>query len=103
MGQHAAWKELVRRSFRQSYKFPIQAQHSWFPGHMHKGLGQIQRRMADVDCVIEVHDARIPLSGRNLNFSRNLKDIGRNLKDFSQNSGFGRIALEIGKKSGCDF
>ena len=72
MGQHAAWKELVRRSFRQSYKFPVQAQHSWFPGHMHKGLGQIQRRMADVDCVIEVHDARIPLSGRNLNFRENL-------------------------------
>ena len=39
---------------------------------MHKGLGQIQRRMADVDCVIEVHDARIPLSGRNLNFRENL-------------------------------
>jgi len=72
MAQHAAWKELVTRSFRSSYKFPVQAQHSWFPGHMHKGLGQIQRRMADVDCVIEVHDARIPLSGRNLTFRENL-------------------------------
>ena len=72
MGQQTAWKELVRRSFRSSYKFPVQAQHSWFPGHMHKGLGQIQRRMADVDCVLEVHDARIPLSGRNLTFRENL-------------------------------
>eukprot|EP00092_Neocalanus_flemingeri_P004484 GFUD01004824.1.p1 GENE.GFUD01004824.1~~GFUD01004824.1.p1 ORF type:complete len:346 (-),score=118.80 GFUD01004824.1:8-1045(-) len=68
MCQQAVWKELVNRSFRQSYKFPVKASHSWFPGHMHKGLGQIQRRMANVDCVLEVHDARIPLSGRNVTF-----------------------------------
>jgi len=68
MCQQAIWKELVQKSFRRSYNFPVTASHSWFPGHMHKGLGQIQRRMADVDCVLEVHDARIPLSGRNLTF-----------------------------------
>jgi len=68
MAQQAVWTEMVKRGFRQTYKFPIQASHSWFPGHMHKGLGQIQRRMADVDCVLELHDARIPLSGRNTTF-----------------------------------
>jgi len=68
MSQHAIWKELVQKSFRHSYKFPMTAKHTWFPGHMKKGLGQIQRRMANVDCVLEVHDARIPLSGRNLTF-----------------------------------
>jgi len=68
MCQQTIWKELVKKSFRQTYQFPIKASHSWFPGHMHKGLGQIQRRMADVDCVLEVHDARIPLSGRNITF-----------------------------------
>ena len=72
MCQYGAWKELVARSFRKKYIFPVEAQHNWFPGHMHKGLGQIQRRMADIDCVLEVHDARIPLSGRNLTFRENL-------------------------------
>ncbi|CAG9565721.1 unnamed protein product [Danaus chrysippus] len=37
----------------------------WFPGHMNKGLKQMQRTLKSVDCVIEVHDARIPFSGRN--------------------------------------
>lgn len=36
----------------------------WFPGHMGKGLKQMQQKLANVDCTIEVHDARIPLSGR---------------------------------------
>ena len=72
MSQQAIWKDLVRKSFRQNYKFSVEAQHNWFPGHMHKGLGQIQRRMADVDCVLEVHDARVPFSGRNLTFRENL-------------------------------
>lgn len=65
MGQSTAWAAMVRKGFRQSYNFPIKASHSWFPGHMHRGLRQMQRKMADVDCVIEVHDARIPFSGRN--------------------------------------
>eukprot|EP00090_Calanus_glacialis_P024153 TRINITY_DN37496_c0_g1_i3.p1 TRINITY_DN37496_c0_g1~~TRINITY_DN37496_c0_g1_i3.p1 ORF type:complete len:346 (-),score=119.49 TRINITY_DN37496_c0_g1_i3:21-1058(-) len=68
MSQQAIWKELVKTSFRRCYQFPTTASHSWFPGHMHKGLGQIQRRMGNVDCVLEVHDARIPLSGRNYTF-----------------------------------
>ena len=72
MSQHTVWKELVKKSFRKSYTFSVQAKHNWFPGHMHKGLGQIQRRMADVDCVLEVHDARIPISGRNVAFRENL-------------------------------
>jgi len=72
MSQQAIWKDLVKKSFRQNYKFSVEAQHNWFPGHMHKGLGQIQRRMADVDCVLEVHDARVPFSGRNLTFRENL-------------------------------
>jgi len=67
MCQHA-WRELVRSSFRSTYRFPENASHNWFPGHMHKGLRSMQRKMRDVDCVIEVHDARIPFSGRNLTF-----------------------------------
>lgn len=40
----------------------------WFPGHMNKGLKQMQQKLKSIDCVIEVHDARIPLSGRNPEF-----------------------------------
>ncbi|XP_075982612.1 mitochondrial GTPase 1 [Anticarsia gemmatalis] len=44
----------------------------WFPGHMNKGLKQMQRKLKSVDCVIEVHDARIPFTGRNPIFTSTL-------------------------------
>lgn len=44
----------------------------WFPGHMNKGLKQMQRKLTSVDCVIEVHDARMPFTGRNPLFTTNL-------------------------------
>lgn len=37
---------------------------NWYPGHMQKGLKDITSRLAEVDIVIEIHDARIPLTGR---------------------------------------
>lgn len=37
----------------------------WFPGHMVQGMKLMQQKMQHMDCVIEVHDARIPMSGRN--------------------------------------
>ncbi|XP_053160758.1 mitochondrial ribosome-associated GTPase 1 isoform X3 [Hemicordylus capensis] len=37
----------------------------WFPGHMAKGLKDMKTRLRVVDCLLEVHDARIPFSGRN--------------------------------------
>lgn len=36
----------------------------WFPGHMARGLKDMKSRLRVVDCLLEVHDARIPLSGR---------------------------------------
>jgi len=69
-----AWKELAA-TFRKGYTFPTNAAHSWFPGHMHKSLKVMQRRLTDVDCVIEVHDARIPLSGRNLRFRDSITGV----------------------------
>ena len=33
----------------------------------------MQRKVIDVDCVIEVHDARIPFSGRNTTFKVGFK------------------------------
>lgn len=44
----------------------------WFPGHMAKGIKQMRATMKNVDCVIEIHDARIPFSGRNPLFQETL-------------------------------
>ena len=37
----------------------------WFPGHMHKAQRLIQENLSLVDLVIELLDARIPLSSQN--------------------------------------
>lgn len=36
----------------------------WFPGHMRKGMNQIGSKMVNVDVLIEIHDARVPFTGR---------------------------------------
>ena len=46
----------------------------WFPGHMSKTRRLIQQNIKLIDVVVEILDARIPLSGRNSNFD----DILRN-------------------------
>lgn len=47
----------------------------WFPGHMTKGLRQMQQRLKNIDCIVEVHDARVPISGRYADFSRTLTGL----------------------------
>lgn len=44
----------------------------WFPGHMGKGMQQMEKKLKTVDCLIEVHDARIPISGRYADFKNTL-------------------------------
>eukprot|EP00088_Acartia_fossae_P019649 TRINITY_DN21480_c0_g1_i4.p1 TRINITY_DN21480_c0_g1~~TRINITY_DN21480_c0_g1_i4.p1 ORF type:complete len:331 (+),score=37.08 TRINITY_DN21480_c0_g1_i4:60-1052(+) len=68
MSRVNVWREMVKTSFRPKYEFPINSSKNWFPGHMQRGLKEMQRKVTDVDCVIEVHDSRIPLSGRNTTF-----------------------------------
>ncbi|XP_062959157.1 mitochondrial ribosome-associated GTPase 1 isoform X1 [Cynocephalus volans] len=60
----ASWRE----------NFPLRGRDvaRWFPGHMAKGLKKMQSSLKLVDCIIEVHDARIPLSGRNPLFQETL-------------------------------
>ncbi|XP_067929126.1 mitochondrial ribosome-associated GTPase 1-like [Watersipora subatra] len=58
---------------RKVFPFPHYDMATWFPGHMFKGLQKMQQKIGDMDCVIEVHDARIPFSGRNPLFSRHAK------------------------------
>ncbi|KAI3380972.1 hypothetical protein SNEBB_010344 [Seison nebaliae] len=38
---------------------------NWFPGHMTKGLRQMDGILKDIDGIVEVHDSRIAFSGRN--------------------------------------
>lgn len=47
---------------------PNLARTNWFPGHMAKTLRQLERQLPSVDAVIEVRDARIPLTAVNHQF-----------------------------------
>ncbi|XP_014276307.1 mitochondrial GTPase 1 [Halyomorpha halys] len=58
-------------AYRTTFDYPRKNLLQWFPGHMGKGLKQMNKNLKSVDCIVEVHDARIPLSGRNKHF----KDI----------------------------
>lgn len=57
---------------------------TWFPGHMGKGLRVMQQKLKMVDCVIEVHDARIPFSGRNDDFKHSIRGIKPHIMVFNK-------------------
>lgn len=67
--------KLNTETFRSAFKTIDKNILRWFPGHMGKGLKQMQTKLRSVDCVIEVHDARIPLSGRNVDFKYTIRGI----------------------------
>lgn len=54
------YEEMLRTSFDFS-----QVNVHWFPGHMAFGLKAMERRLKKVSCVIEVRDARVPISSAN--------------------------------------
>ncbi|XP_053189192.1 mitochondrial ribosome-associated GTPase 1 isoform X2 [Scomber japonicus] len=58
--------------FRTVFDFGGRDVAHWFPGHMAKGLKQMRANMKNVDCILEIHDARIPFSGRNSVFQETL-------------------------------
>ncbi|XP_006867554.1 PREDICTED: mitochondrial ribosome-associated GTPase 1 [Chrysochloris asiatica] len=62
----------VRATWRENFPLGGRDVARWFPGHMAKGLKKMQSSLKLVDCIIEVHDARIPLSGRNPVFQETL-------------------------------
>uniref|UniRef100_A0A336KH73 Mitochondrial GTPase 1 n=1 Tax=Culicoides sonorensis TaxID=179676 RepID=A0A336KH73_CULSO len=75
---------------------------TWFPGHMGKGLKVMQQKLKSVDCVIEVHDARIPFSGRNVEFRHSIRGVRphivvMNKKDMIDKSNFSAISKQIQK------
>lgn len=42
----------------------------WFPGHMTKTLRLMEKEIRNVDCVLQILDARIPLSSLNPEIER---------------------------------
>ena len=50
------------------------AQIQWFPGHMAKARREITEKLKLVDIVLEIVDARVPLSSRNPMMGEILKD-----------------------------
>lgn len=62
-------------AFRECFNLTSKSAIRWFPGHMGKGLRQMQQKLKSVDCIIEVHDSRIPLSGRNPEFRHTIGGI----------------------------
>lgn len=67
-------REAVQQTFRKTFSIP-KGILQWYPGHMASGMSKMQRQLKGVDCVVEVHDARIAISGRNPNFVRNLLGV----------------------------
>ncbi|KAG8434925.1 hypothetical protein GDO86_013044 [Hymenochirus boettgeri] len=57
---------------RRGFEFGEREVAHWFPGHMARGLKQMKAKLKSIDCIVEVHDARIPFSGRNPIFEESL-------------------------------
>ena len=55
-------------SFRTKFTLPNVNVLRWYPGHMNCGLSKMRARLRDIDCIVEIHDARIPFSGRDTQF-----------------------------------
>lgn len=65
----------VTQTFRDKFRVIHKESVQWFPGHMRKGLRQMQQKLKGVDCIIEVHDARLPLSGRSQEFRNTISGL----------------------------
>ena len=50
---------------------------NWYPGHMVKAQNEIKKSLKLIDIVVEVLDARIPISSRNNNINELVKDKKR--------------------------
>lgn len=68
---------LTLGSMRSKFEIPQSRMKNiqWFPGHMGRGLKDINAHLKSIDIVIEVHDARIPFSGRNQLLHKSVANI----------------------------
>ncbi|CAK9813631.1 Mitochondrial GTPase 1 [Anthophora plagiata] len=65
----------VAPKFRNTFYISTKDILRWFPGHMDKGLKQMQQQLKNIDCIIEVHDARVPISGHYADFNKTLTGL----------------------------
>lgn len=49
----------------------------WYPGHQSKALRQLEKGIGHIDLVVEVRDARIPLTSTNHQFEQSLSNRKR--------------------------
>ncbi|XP_017475082.1 PREDICTED: mitochondrial GTPase 1-like [Rhagoletis zephyria] len=95
-------------SFREAYKLASKQSIRWFPGHMGKGLKQMQQKLRSVDCIVEVHDARVPFSGRNPEFKHTISGGAKphilvlNKKDLTEIREQRKIAKELHEREGIE-
>jgi len=77
----------------------------WFPGHMKKTLTEIETNLKLVDIVIELRDARVPLSSQNPMLTRIVQDKKRLIvltkKDLAD-PGFTKLWLDYFRANGAD-
>ncbi|XP_055677856.1 mitochondrial GTPase 1 [Lutzomyia longipalpis] len=97
----------MAQAFRQVFPLIRKDTVQWFPGHMGKGLRQMQQKLKSVDCVIEIHDARIPFSGRNEDFRYTIRGVKPhilvlNKKDLIPPGSGPKIAERIRNSDDCE-
>lgn len=93
----------MRKVFKTVSKDSVQ----WFPGHMSKGLRQMQQKLKMIDCIVEVHDARIPFSGRNPTFKHTVSGLKPhilvlNKKDLTDKKLLTRTADQVKAEEGIN-
>lgn len=80
-------KELVKKGLGEMGFNSSGGAINWFPGHMAAATRAIRERLRLADMVIEVRDARIPLSSANLDLQNHLSSkrrlIALNKKDLA--------------------
>jgi ribosome biogenesis GTPase A len=71
-------KRLLCEKIEESRKPETNQKHiQWFPGHMAKARRQIEEKLPKIDVIIEILDARAPLSSRNPIIDELAKDKAR--------------------------
>lgn len=93
------------KAFRETFKLLDNNVLRWFPGHMDRGMKQMQSKLVHMDCIIEVHDSRIPFSGRNPIFHSHITAIKPhililNKKDLSDTTLQRRVEQKLIKEEG---
>lgn len=72
---NAAPVQPLTTTFRKTFNVLPKNVAKWFPTHMYTGMKDMQRKLKSVDCILELHDARVPVSGRNPHFTSMLTAI----------------------------